>query len=134
MYLNCAKCGCRLTAECIFGEDADYCPEAQDRESPLKRGIIVVQRQEIAKPINQNGKVIGSHVESGAGDFSVNPEDVLPGVLSTTGVDNGCCGSDGCDGPNRRCTCGGVLGTEWSDCWTQAEIRFTSDAVIVQFL
>lgn len=31
---------------------------------------------------------------------------------------NGCCGMDGCDGPNRICFCGAEIGTERSDCWT----------------
>jgi hypothetical protein len=30
----------------------------------------------------------------------------------------GCCGLDGCDGPNRVCACGAYVGTEQSDCWT----------------
>lgn len=36
----------------------------------------------------------------------------------------------GFDGPNRACaTCGAVVATGWSDCWTQAEIRFLPEAV-----
>ncbi len=31
---------------------------------------------------------------------------------------NGCCGLDGCNGPNRICACGAEVGTEMSDCWT----------------
>jgi len=31
---------------------------------------------------------------------------------------NGCCGLDGCDGPNKICLCGEHVGTEKSDCWT----------------
>jgi hypothetical protein len=31
---------------------------------------------------------------------------------------NGCCGLDGCDGPNLVCTNGHEIGTEKSDCWT----------------
>jgi hypothetical protein len=31
---------------------------------------------------------------------------------------NGCCGLDGCDGPNRVCRCGEHIGTEQSDCWS----------------
>lgn len=31
----------------------------------------------------------------------------------------GCCGMDGCDGPNRACgSCKTLVGTESSDCWT----------------
>ncbi|MBX9797745.1 hypothetical protein [Sphingomonas sp.] len=32
---------------------------------------------------------------------------------------NGCCGLDGCDGPNMRCRrCKAEVGTRQSDCWT----------------
>ena len=30
---------------------------------------------------------------------------------------SGCCGRDGCDGPNLNCTRGHEVGTERSDCW-----------------
>lgn len=30
---------------------------------------------------------------------------------------NGCCGRDGCDGPNVVCMNGHEIGTEKSDCW-----------------
>lgn len=57
-------------------------------------------------------------------EVAVHPDDVLPGVLTSAGSDNGCCGSDGLDGPNRACACGTVIATEQNDCWTRAEIRF----------
>ena len=46
--------------------------------------------------------------------------DLLPAVQLTTDHRrlSGCCGLDGCDGPNRVCTCGAYVGTEMSDCWT----------------
>jgi len=31
---------------------------------------------------------------------------------------NGCCGFDGCDGPNLVCRNGHEIGTKKSDCWT----------------
>jgi hypothetical protein len=37
---------------------------------------------------------------------------------------NGCCGKDGCDGPNLLCSCGVDLATERSDCWTSFYIHF----------
>ena len=61
----------------------------------------------------------------------VSPEDILEASLSSAGADNGCCGSDGLDGPNRACSCGSLVATQWSDCWTQAEVRFLPDAVRV---
>jgi hypothetical protein len=40
-------------------------------------------------------------------------------------------GSDGCVGLNRARLCGRMVATEWSDCWTQAELRFDPDAAIL---
>ena len=132
IHLNCAQCGQQLTSECFLGEDSDYLDDWEDGESPIQPGIIVIQQEKMENPISQNGKIIGTHVESESGDYSVNPNNILSNVLISTGKDNGCCGSDGSDGPNRRCACGAVLGTEWSDCWTQAEVRFISSAVVAQ--
>ena len=48
----------------------------------------------------------------------------LDDLLDTVGLTsdphrlNGCCGLDGCDGPNRICECEAFVGTEKSDCWT----------------
>ena len=46
--------------------------------------------------------------------------DLLPAVRVTRDPRrlNGCCGLDGCDGPNRECACGAAVGTEMSDCYT----------------
>ncbi|RYE90865.1 MAG: hypothetical protein EOO75_09550 [Myxococcales bacterium] len=62
----------------------------------------------------------------------MNPADVVRAHLrSTLRNDHGCCGSDGMDGPNRKCVCGATVGTEWSDCWTAAEVRLDGDAIVV---
>jgi hypothetical protein len=37
---------------------------------------------------------------------------------------NGCCGPDGCDGPNTLCLCGVEIGTERSDCWMPTSLSF----------
>jgi hypothetical protein len=71
------------------------------------------------------------HVFSPAGAVSANPQDIVRENVRSAGIDNGCCGSDGMDGPNRACLCGAILGTEWSDCWTQAEVRFNPDAILI---
>lgn len=68
-------------------------------------------------------------VVSPPGSIAVNPGDVLRKALNRSGVNNGCCDSDGCDGPNRSCVCGQTVATEWADCWTRAEVRFLPDAV-----
>lgn len=46
--------------------------------------------------------------------------DLLPVVQVTADMARlmGCCGLDGCNGPNIICACGAGIGTETSDCWT----------------
>jgi hypothetical protein len=82
-----------------------------------------------ALPVWQGDKTIRTHVYSPAGAVSVNPADIVRDMIRSCGVDQGCCGSSGADGPNRACRCGAVVATEWSDCWTQAEVRFLPDAI-----
>ena len=53
--------------------------------------------------------------------FWLNPKDVEGTTERTAkaGRLNGCCGLDGCDGPNLVCKkCGAEIGTLQSDCWT----------------
>ncbi|RYE91720.1 MAG: hypothetical protein EOO75_08270 [Myxococcales bacterium] len=70
---------------------------------------------------------------NGADAWSVNPDDAVEEHLDWIHLaDQGCCGSHGLEGPNRRCVCGAVLGTEWSDCGIVAEVRFDAAAVAVQ--
>lgn len=67
------------------------------------------------------------------GCLVVNPADALdlrphPAV----GRNSGCCGHDGCDGPNRLCPgCGAEVATLSDDCWTYVEVRFEPGAVRV---
>lgn len=52
------------------------------------------------------------------GCFLVNLADVIHlGYHPDKRRHNGCCGRDGCDGPNRICLNGHEIGTERSDCW-----------------
>jgi hypothetical protein len=126
MHLYCAKCGRQLTRDCRPGTVSDYNLECAPDEPTVATGIIV--DLPLDKPEHAAERVQSSRVQHGA--IVVNPASVLRSLLKSVGVDHGCCGSDGCDGPNRACICGAVLGTERSDCWTPAEIRFLPDAVI----
>lgn len=129
MHLTCAACARQLTFECRLGRADEHDVTAGDREPAVPQGVIVQLTSAEAHPVTQFGQIIHRHLVSEAGALAVHPEDVLPGALISTGTDNGCCGSDGSDGPNRSCPCGAVLGTEWSDCWTRAEVRFCLAAV-----
>ncbi|NLU66175.1 hypothetical protein [Streptomyces sp. HNM0574] len=43
---------------------------------------------------------------------------------------NGCCGLDGCDGPNLLCAgCGAEIATRRSDCWTPQQVTLHATAV-----
>ncbi|HLK64265.1 MAG TPA: hypothetical protein VKU19_12545 [Bryobacteraceae bacterium] len=42
---------------------------------------------------------------------------------------NGCCGLDGCDGPNLVCAKGHEVGTERSDCWMAHAAVLLEDVV-----
>lgn len=56
----------------------------------------------------------------------VHPADRVNGALvEIAGRSAGCCGLDGCDGPNQACTtCGEEVATARTDCWTAKEVRF----------
>ena len=82
-----------------------------------------------AVDVIQGDRIVERKVYSEAGAIACNPEDVLACNMMSVGVDTGCCGSDGSDGPNRACLCGSTVATQWSDCWTQAEVRFLPEAV-----
>ncbi|WP_045864566.1 hypothetical protein [Streptomyces sp. WMMB 714] len=52
------------------------------------------------------------------------------GLSPLRGRRNGCCGLDGCDGPNLVCRrCGAEVATERSDCWTPQEVVLVPAAV-----
>lgn len=67
------------------------------------------------------------------GCLVVNPADGLDLEAHPDPYRNsGCCGHDGCDGPNRRCpACHAEVATPSDDCWTHVELRFEPGAVDV---
>lgn len=71
--------------------------------------------------------------EASTGCLVVNPEDGLALEPHPEAIRNsGCCGHDGCDGPNRRCPqCHADVATLSDDCWTYVELRFEPSAVRV---
>lgn len=130
-HLRCANCSSALTRECRRGALEEYGRGAIDRAPAVPHGVMVRLTGEHAAPAVQDGAAIGAEVRSRADAIAINPADALADGLRSVGNDTGCCGSDGLDGPNRACaTCGAVVATEWSDCWTQAEVRFLTDAVV----
>lgn len=130
-HLSCAACGRRLTRVCRLGGASDYDPQAGVGASPVSIGVMVRLTEEDAVPVTQGGRVVRTHTYSPAGAISIAPNDLLREAVQPSGLRQGCCGPDGMDGPNFSCLCGNVLGTEWGDCWTMAEVRFLPAAVNV---
>lgn len=121
-------CGRELTIEGHWGQVSEWKAPEEDQQSPVAKGRLIRLAKD-AVPVSRGQEVVAIHVYSPEGAISVHPEMAIRANLKSTGSDHGCCGSSGTDGPNRACICGNIVGTEWSDCWTQAEIRFLPDAV-----
>ncbi|HRD46162.1 MAG TPA: hypothetical protein PLF78_06750 [Caulobacter sp.] len=131
-YLICKQCERELIRPCRWGGPEDHDVAAEVGVAAVTAGVMVVLEDEDSVVVTGPGGPVGTKIYSPAGAIAANPDDLLPDALVSAGCDNGCCGSDGTDGPNRACLCGALVATQWSDCWTQAEIRFLPQAVIVR--
>lgn len=124
--LFCKNCNARLsnwlceidTVEemnrlCDLRNDDRY----EEEVHPVPRGHVLVMANEVLRERQQ--AVPGWNPE-GYPENWMNLNDILKEVTLTNIPSrlNGCCGLDGCDGPNRICGCGTEVGTESSDCWT----------------
>lgn len=130
MRLACKTCGSSLTQDGQWGALADRDPNPGDEEPTVAMGLFVPVDEQ-RNPVWIRDKGWGEVLVSPSGAIAVHPAMIRPGALVPSGVNGGCCGSDGLFGPNRSCTCGKVVATEWSDCWTHAEVLFLSDATTV---
>jgi hypothetical protein len=133
----CRLCGTPLTLHCAWGLPEQHDLAVGCGKSPVPEGMLIRLAEDsggiyLSEPGVEGERRIGTHVHSPEGAIAANPQSVLPGALLSSGDDIGCCGSSGMDGPNRSCRCGNVVATEWSDCWTLAEVRFLPDAVTSQ--
>jgi len=61
----------------------------------------------------------GSYFQGRDGSFLVHPDDLINvNLIAESKRLNGCCGLDGCDGPNLQCAvCGSFVATKMTDCW-----------------
>jgi hypothetical protein len=125
--LACGRCGAVLTLDWEWGSPEQRDLKAAAGSSPVPEGLLIPLAEDRV-PIREGGRQV-DHLYSPEGAVAANPSSLVPGALASSGIDNGCCGSDGMDGPNRACLCGQVVATQWSDCWTWAEIRFLPNAV-----
>lgn len=114
-----------------MGSGSDYDAHAEIGSAPVPSGMMVRLAEEDAVPVTRGAEIIRIHVYSPAGSISIAPDHLLREAVQSSGLRQGCCGPDGMDGPNFSCLCGNVLGTEWGDCWTMAEVRFLPSAVVI---
>lgn len=128
-HLVCSTCFRPLTRKCQWGAAADYDedPAIRTPASRVPSGLLIcwTAEQEAQRlPVVLTGGKFADRPTSPAGAIVANPTDIVRENVRPTANDYGCCGSSGLSGPNRACVCGSVVGTEWSDCWTEAEVRF----------
>lgn len=131
MRLACSSCGSSLTQDGQWGASDKRDPGVGDEEPTVALGLFV-RVEEQRNPVWVKDKGWGEVLVSASGAIAVHPAMVRPGALVPSGVNGGCCGSDGLFGPNRSCACGQAVATEWSDCWTYAEVLFLPDAIGVE--
>lgn len=129
--VRCGSCNARLTSN--VGGQADYVEEGS---VPVPQGRWAVDPSPRTVEVWHRGMPKGRTVREEtdpAGAVVVHPDDRLDGALVDIEESSaGCCGLDGCDGPNQRCAaCGSVVGTARTDCWTEKEMRFWPDRVRV---
>jgi hypothetical protein len=116
--LFCKACGSPLTpALTVVSEKTPGIapPKLFDGRSPTPRGTVF----ESYRPWHTSPRGKAGHLHI-LPQMWMGLDDLLGEPRYTPLVKrlNGCCGLDGCDGPNRLCQCGAHIGTELSDCWT----------------
>jgi len=126
--VTCSKCGSSLSSSLDeLGVDA-LARDAKDRAPTVPAGSVVRDPQPVTFTVTSPGGAVRSREDAPAYALVVHPDDARR--LRSVGSDNGCCGSDGLDGPNRACSsCGKLVAIARTDCWTPAEIRFLPTTV-----
>lgn len=116
--LCCAACGTRLThaltivSSKVPGVES---PEHEDGKPLTPCGAAFKSWEPIERSYGNEPALLEF-----APQYWLNPEDLNGKVCNTSNARrlNGCCGLDGCDGPNQVCQCGADVGTLRTDCWT----------------
>lgn len=125
IVIVCAGCACPLSTELIELTD-DSLLSFADGTQLVPSGHLWIPSPDRAADYSQ----------AAAGHLLVTKADTKHLVLhNQPGLLNGCCGLDGCDGPNTLCGhCGSEVATERSDCWMAHSVAFASSAVRQRFL
>jgi len=130
--IKCANCGRTLTGQ-LHGKPLDY---LEPGDVKVRAGAWAIDPH--ARTVRVGGQRAKDGWTSKETDppkcIVVNPDDLLSyAIFAIPGHSGGCCGLDGCDGPNQACAhCGRTLGTARTDCWTEKEVRFWPDAAILR--
>ena len=116
--LHCKSCHAPLSKPVEVyeaGEDSAVVPDLPDEDHAIEKGFAFKS----AEPYRQTCGTSKDALEF-TPQFWKTIRDIPPSVKLTEDVRrlNGCCGLDGCEGPNRVCSCSAEIGTEMSDCWT----------------
>lgn len=114
MHLVCRRCTTHLTAK-------------------LQLVLFAERNETIGESFLGSGTVMqedGSYFQGKAGTFIAHTGDTLRLKLTTDSRRlNGCCGLDGCDGPNLQCEiCDTYVATKITDCWMPHCIVFDPKA------
>lgn len=117
---HCRKCGAALTGELTMLSTKDpvvVSPELRDGEPVCPAGTAFKSHEPLQRAITPGRRALLEFVPQ----FWANPQDFKAAIEETRVIGrlNGCCGLDGCDGPNMLCrVCEAEVGTMQSDCWT----------------
>lgn len=116
--LGCQNCGAHLTGPLMIvsGKAPDaIIPEHMDAQPLTEVGVAFKSYEPIELSYGDRPALLEF-----APQYWLNPDDLTDAVRLTknAGRLNGCCGLDGCDGPNQLCRCGVEVGTLRTDCWT----------------
>ncbi|MEV6319283.1 hypothetical protein [Streptomyces sp. NPDC051776] len=141
VVFRCRNCHCDLTELLrevpLPQEDSAPAPYAlpKGEECPprMRPGTFAYDPPEAGERVFRpqlGGAALGLR-RAGLDGIVLAPTDVHGAQLtSLRGRKNGCCGLDGCDGPNLVCRCCmAEVATERSDCWTPREVVLVPAAV-----
>lgn len=139
----CSGCGTPLTVSLRRASVLNPAPVVPNDDGDESTNHALVERGTFAldshpRTVQQRSRGMGPDsfeiIETDpAGTVLVHPDDRLPEALDEVPErSHGCCGLDGCDGPNQACAnCGAIVGTARTDCWTDHEVRFWPTSVVV---
>jgi len=119
--LSCVGCGALLSAAIEIPDQA---------ADPEDAGIVFVDQRPLtsvgagflsSRPMQWSEDEEHKPALQFSPQYWLNPRDLESAVEPVDDANrlNGCCGPDGCDGPNMRCrSCKAEVGTRQNDCWT----------------